>query len=135
DRDRHLRGPDLARAVAEIAEHAQIIGGTKLKVQTNVDHHARRAQRLAREETQLVAEVVEEPQLVHQSLGVEGPPLAVAAGPRFEAMKTTLAVRLDDGRRALEVVPRFPLVIPGGRVAPPRKRRGAQGRKPRGARS
>src|ERR1039457_5192013 len=107
--------------------------GVEVEVKTDVDDDARGAKRLIGEVAELVTEVREVAQFVHESFGVERPALGVARCVANETMESALTIRRKQRRADLEVMARNRLVVPGRRIAPPRELRLTHRREPRGA--
>ena len=86
---------------------------------TDVQHDARRAHPLAIEHAEPVGGVIEVPELLHESLGVERPPLGVARGAGQQTPPRVELCPVVDGLRDLQVVTGNALVV-NGRQLPPR---------------
>src|SRR6478735_10136580 len=97
---------------------APLLGALQAEVHADVEHDARGAHALRVEHAEPVAVVLEEAEVGHEALGVQGPALAVARDPAREAAPGVERVARRDGLAALQVVARDALVVDGRLLAP-----------------
>ena len=97
------------------------VGNSHLAMQSDVEDHSRCAQRLTRQPSELVHRIVEVSELVHQSLGIQRPPLAVARDGDAEPLETGQRIGLVHHLRQLEMMARSTLVVLGRQGLPQRE--------------
>ena len=105
-----------------------------LAVHADVNDDSRSTKGLGIEVTEAILRAVEKTEVVHQSLGVQRPALAVTTH-KLIALEARQLLAIHHRHTNLQVVTRHAFVIRGGGFAPERKPRATVGRIPRATRS
>src|SRR5690606_1757762 len=88
-----------------------VVGDREPEVTADVDYDAGRPEQLAGEEAEAVLGLLEIAQLVHETLGVEGPALPRARVPHIHSVEPGQPLLFGEGVTDLEVVAGEALVI------------------------